>query len=127
MKASVTTFKSLRCWTFFPTRGGGLGWNVSWATCSDLAAAAQTTQVTKQRPERVQAGSSVSPRRAGANIGSDTLGPCPRQDATSGTPLLQPQEEEEAPRDEGPDTAGPHQATQTPEGKSEGWTAAPKK
>ncbi|XP_019510042.1 PREDICTED: piezo-type mechanosensitive ion channel component 1 isoform X1 [Hipposideros armiger] len=44
-----------------------------------------------------------------------------RQNATSGTPLLQQQEEEEAPRDEGPGTAGSHQATQTPEVAANKW------
>lgn len=75
----------------------------------------------------MQAGSSVSLRRAGAWVGSDTLGPCPRQDAVSGTPLLQQQEEEEASRDEGLGMAGPQQATQTPEGKSEGWSVTPER
>lgn len=41
----------------------------------------------------------------------------------SGTPLLQQDEEEEAPRDQGLGTAGSNQATQVPEGKSEGSTA----
>lgn len=96
------------------------GWNVNWDACSDPAATAQT-RVTKQRQEGVQA-EFVSPRRSGAQVGIDTLGPCPRQDAVSGTPLLQ-QEEEEAPRDEGLGTAGLHQA---PEGKSGGVECGPR-
>lgn len=66
------------------------GWAVIWDACSDLTDAAQT-QVTKQRQEGVQA-EFVGPRRIGAWVGSDTLGPCPRQDAVSGTPLLQQEE-----------------------------------
>nr|XP_031530615.1 piezo-type mechanosensitive ion channel component 1-like [Vicugna pacos] len=54
--------------------------------------------------------------------GKDTLGSCPRQDAVSGTPLLQ-QEEEEAPRDEGLGTAGPSQASQAPEASKWGLVA----
>ncbi|XP_072802892.1 piezo-type mechanosensitive ion channel component 1 isoform X1 [Vicugna pacos] len=45
-----------------------------------------------------------------------------RQDAVSGTPLLQ-QEEEEAPRDEGLGTAGPSQASQAPEASKWGLVA----
>ncbi|XP_066099072.1 piezo-type mechanosensitive ion channel component 1 isoform X3 [Saccopteryx bilineata] len=44
-----------------------------------------------------------------------------RQDAVSGTPLLQQEEEEEAPREEGLGTAGPHQATQFPEAAANKW------
>lgn len=99
------------------------GWAVIWDACSDLTDVAQT-QVTKQRQEGVQA-EFVGPRRIGAWVGSDTLGPCPRQDAVSGTPLLQ-QEEEEAPHDEGLGTAGLHQATQAPEGKSRGVECGPR-
>ncbi|XP_016053163.1 PREDICTED: piezo-type mechanosensitive ion channel component 1 [Miniopterus natalensis] len=44
-----------------------------------------------------------------------------RQDAVSRTPLLQQQEEEEAPRDQGLGTAGPHQATQVPEVTANKW------
>ncbi|TEA40451.1 hypothetical protein DBR06_SOUSAS30610034, partial [Sousa chinensis] len=40
-----------------------------------------------------------------------------RQDTVSGTPLLQQEEEEAAPRDEGLGVAGPPQAIQVPEGK----------
>lgn len=68
----------------------------------------------------------VSPRRRGAWVGSDALGPCPRQDAVSGTPLLQQEEEEEDPHDEGLGTAGLHQATQAPEGKSRGVECGPR-
>ncbi|KAF6288772.1 piezo type mechanosensitive ion channel component 1 [Rhinolophus ferrumequinum] len=45
-----------------------------------------------------------------------------RQDAMSETPLLQ-QQQEEAPRDEGPSTAGRHQATQAPEANKWGLVA----
>ncbi|XP_032985414.1 piezo-type mechanosensitive ion channel component 1 isoform X3 [Rhinolophus ferrumequinum] len=45
-----------------------------------------------------------------------------RQDAMSETPLLQ-QQQEEAPRDEGPNTAGRHQATQAPEANKWGLVA----
>ncbi|XP_045438552.1 piezo-type mechanosensitive ion channel component 1 isoform X2 [Pipistrellus kuhlii] len=44
-----------------------------------------------------------------------------RQDAVSGTPLLQQEEEEEASRDQGLGTAGPHQATQVPEVAANKW------
>ena len=59
-------------------------------------------------------GAAGHPRNAG---GKDTSGPCPRQDTVSGTPLLQQEEEEAAPRDEGLGVASPHQAIQVPEGK----------
>lgn len=87
------------------------------------------TQVTQRRQEVLQAGSSVSPGRTAVLDESDIFGPCPRQEAVSGTPLLQPEEEEEDgdPRDEGLGMASPHQATQVPEGKSEGQSTAPGK
>ncbi|XP_059523049.1 piezo-type mechanosensitive ion channel component 1 isoform X2 [Myotis daubentonii] len=44
-----------------------------------------------------------------------------RQDAVSGTPLLQQDEEEEAPRDQGLGTAGSNQATQVPEVTANKW------
>ncbi|XP_053522537.1 piezo-type mechanosensitive ion channel component 1 isoform X1 [Artibeus jamaicensis] len=45
-----------------------------------------------------------------------------RQEAVSGTPLLQLEEEEEGdPRDKGLGTAGPHQATQVSEGAANKW------
>lgn len=47
----------------------------------------------------------------------------PRQDAVSGTPLLQ--EEEEVAREEGLSTAGPQQAVQVPEGESDGQVWGP--
>ena len=59
-------------------------------------------------------GAARHPRNAG---GKDISGPCPRQDTVSGTPLLQQEEEEAAPRDEGLGVASPHQAIQVPEGK----------
>ena len=67
-------------------------------------------------------------RGAGTQLGDDIFGPSPRQDAVSGTPLLQEeqeeqqqqqqqqQEEEEDSRNEGLGVATPHQATQVPEG-----------
>ncbi|KAK2085695.1 Piezo-type mechanosensitive ion channel component 1 [Saguinus oedipus] len=56
-------------------------------------------------------------RGAGTQLGGDIVGPSPRQDAASGTPLLQqqPQEEDEGPRDKGLGTDMPHQAMQVPE------------
>ncbi|XP_040109603.1 piezo-type mechanosensitive ion channel component 1 isoform X1 [Oryx dammah] len=47
----------------------------------------------------------------------------PGQDAVSRTPLLQQEEEEEVPRDEGLGTASPHQATQVPEASKWGLVA----
>ncbi|TKC36611.1 hypothetical protein EI555_017008 [Monodon monoceros] len=46
-----------------------------------------------------------------------------RQDTVSGTPLLQQEEEEAAPRDEGLGVAGPHQAIQVPEASKWGLVA----
>ncbi|XP_057566705.1 piezo-type mechanosensitive ion channel component 1 [Hippopotamus amphibius kiboko] len=46
-----------------------------------------------------------------------------RQDTVSGTPLLQQEEEDEAPRDDGLDTAGPHQAMQVLEASKWGLVA----
>ncbi|XP_058384443.1 piezo-type mechanosensitive ion channel component 1 isoform X4 [Diceros bicornis minor] len=47
--------------------------------------------------------------------------PAHRQDAVSRTPLLEQEEEEEAPREEGQSTAGPPQATQVPEATANKW------
>ncbi|XP_029781951.1 piezo-type mechanosensitive ion channel component 1 [Suricata suricatta] len=44
-----------------------------------------------------------------------------RQDAVSGTPLLQEEEEEEAAREEGLSTVGPQQAMQVPEAAANKW------
>lgn len=84
------------------------------------------TQVTQRRQEALQARSAVSPRRTGVLDASDTFGPCPRQEAVSGTPLLHLEEEEEEgdPRDKRLGTAIPRQATQVSEGKSEGQSTA---
>lgn len=105
-RASAVTF---RCPTGVTGSGG------QQAPCSHLVAAAPTARVPELgwgRQERK--GLQGHPRSAG---GKDTPGPCPRQDAVSRTPLLQQEEEEEVPRDEGLGTASPHQATQVPEGK----------
>lgn len=50
-------------------------------------------------------------------VGRTLWRPCRRQDATSGTPLLQQAKEEEAPSDGGLASDGPCQATQGLEGK----------
>ncbi|MBV98312.1 Piezo-type mechanosensitive ion channel component 1, partial [Eschrichtius robustus] len=52
-----------------------------------------------------------------------TLRRAHRQDTVSGTPLLQQEEEEAAPRDEGLGVAGPHQAIQVPEASKWGLVA----
>lgn len=94
---------------------GSQGSGDQQAPCSHLVAAAPTAGVPELgRGRQERKGLQGRLRSTG---GKDTLGPCPRQDAVSRTPLLQQEEEEEVPRDEGLGTASPHQVTQVPEGK----------
>lgn len=94
---------------------GSQGSGGQQAPCSHLVAAAPTAGVPELgRGRQERKGLQGRLRSAG---GKDTPGPCPRRDAVSRTPLLQQEEEEEVPRDDGLGTASPHQVTQVPEGK----------
>ncbi|XP_059941392.1 piezo-type mechanosensitive ion channel component 1 isoform X2 [Mesoplodon densirostris] len=85
--------RGLRYWMFSPTRGD----------------------------HDVRPGPALPP--AGCSTGVPVLGWDGRQDTVSGTPLLQQDEEEAAPRDKGLGVAGPHQAIQVPEASKWGLVA----